>query len=308
MKWQEVVLTTTNEAAEAAANIFFEVGVQGVVIEDSNGNNRYLEEGDCRGVSRKAFPRDMVVIKGYLPVDNRLEQRMQLFYEKVAVLEKYFSGYSADITTDEIAEEDWSSSWKKYYKTKKIGERIVIKPRWEDYNAAPGEIVLDIDPGTAFGTGAHPTTIMCLEMLEKYLQKGQVVFDVGCGSGILSVAAAKLGACSVYARDIDPVAVKVARANSVYNGVENRVEVEVGNFLDGVRGRAHIIVANIVADSIIEFSPQAYEKLLPNGVFITSGIINKKSGEVIGELKESGFQILETYTENGWVTVVAHKA
>jgi ribosomal protein L11 methyltransferase len=309
MKWQEVVLTTTNEAAEAAANIFFDVGFKGVVIEDPNIISRYIEEDkwDCYDIPRDVLSRDMVVIKGYLPVDNQLSKRMKCFRDKVAGLEKYFEDYSADISIEEIMEEDWSSSWKRYYKATKIGKRLVIKPQWEDYQTEPGEIVIDINPGTAFGTGTHPTTIMCLKFLEKYLKQGQVVFDVGCGSGILSIAAVKLGAKYVYARDIDSVAVKVTRRNSILNGVEDQIVVEAGNFLNEVYTRAHLILSNLIADSIVEFTPQAYEKLFDGGILIASGIINNRAEEVIREMRCSGFTILETCIEGDWVTVIAER-
>ncbi|HBT20314.1 MAG TPA: 50S ribosomal protein L11 methyltransferase [Peptococcaceae bacterium] len=313
MKWQEIKLTTSKEAAEAAANIFFEIGVQGVVIEDEDSFSSYNGSGTlCGGDDQLEpqnllIPSDFVVIKGYLPVDEHLGKRMNVFYEKIKGLKTYFPDCYRDLEMEEIDEEDWSSSWKKFFKTQKIGKKIVIKPRWEDYEAEKGEIVVEVDPGTAFGTGTHPTTIACLEMIEKYLRKGQIVFDVGCGSGILSIAAAKLGAYFVYARDVDPVAVKVARKNFAYNKVQDLVEAKEGNYLDGIKGRAHMVVANIIADSIIEFSPQAYEKLLFGGIFISSGIINRKSEEVRRRIEQSGFEIMEVRISGEWATIAARK-
>jgi len=314
MKWQEIKLTTSKEAAEAAANIFFEIGVQGVVIEDEDSFNHCGTSGALCGGEDDHFetqnlliPNDFVVIKGYLPVDENLGERMKIFYNKVEALKDYFSSCIKDLEMEEIDEEDWSSSWKKFFKTHKVGEKIVVKPRWEDYRAENGEVVVEVDPGAAFGTGTHPTTTACLEMIEKYLKKGQIVFDVGCGSGILSIAAAKLGAYFVYARDIDPIAVKTARKNFTYNNVQDLVEAEEGNYLEGIKGRAHLIAANIIADSIIEFSSQAYERLLLGGIFISSGIINKKSGEVKRRLEQCGFKIIETRTSGEWVTIAAEK-
>ncbi|NLO88727.1 MAG: 50S ribosomal protein L11 methyltransferase [Clostridia bacterium] len=314
MKWQEIKLTTSKEASEAAANIFFEIGVQGVVIEDEDSLNLLNSDGTlCGGgddpleTQNLLISNDFVVIKGYLPVDENLGERMKNFYRKVESLKDYFPSGIKDLEMEKIDEEDWSSSWKKFFKTHKVGERIVVKPRWKDYQAENGEVVVEIDPGAAFGTGTHPTTIASLEMIEKYLKRGQIVFDVGCGSGILSIAAAKLGAYFVYARDIDSIAVKTARENFIYNDVQDLTEAEEGNYLEGIKGRAHLIVANLIADSIIEFSPQAFERLLLGGIFISSGVINKKSEEVKRKLEQCGFNIIETCIYDEWVTIAAEK-
>lgn len=309
MKWQEVALTTSADAAEAAANVFFEVGVNGVVIEDS-GYPGFFSDGNqpenCNEPD-SIVPGDTVVIKGYMAVDDCLQEKMQLFHSKISGLGSFFEGYSAEIDTEEVAEEDWASSWKKFFKTTRVGERTIVKPAWEEYTPMPEEIVVEIDPGSAFGTGTHATTTTCLKVLERYVEPGQIVFDVGCGSGILSIASVKLGAFCAYARDIDPVAVQAAKRNGAANGFNESLEVEAGNFLDGVKGRAHCIVANIVSESIIEFCPQAFSRLIPGGKFIASGIIEKRKIEVMSEIEKSGFEIIEEVKESGWVTVVAQR-
>ncbi|NLJ99735.1 MAG: 50S ribosomal protein L11 methyltransferase [Clostridia bacterium] len=310
MKWQEVILTIKNEAVDAASNIFFDVGFKGVVIEDPKAVCRYIDEDqwDCHDISpREILDRDMVIIKGYLPKGYESEKSLDIFYKKISQLENYFEDYEADISVGEIKEEDWASSWKKYYKTIKIGKGLVIRPKWEDYAAKSWETVITMDPGAAFGTGTHPTTSLCLRLLEKYLRKGQVVFDVGCGSGILSIASIKLGAKSVFARDIDPMAVKVARRNCLLNGVDNEIKVEAGNFLNEVNERAHLILANLTTDAIVEFTPQAYQKLYGEGILIASGIAAEKAEKAKEEIAATGFELIEQRLEGGWTALAARK-
>ena len=309
MKWKEIVLTTSHEASEAGANIFFEIGAQGVVIEDPFLVGRYVQEDlwDYHDIPLEEISEDVVVIKGYLPADGDLQDRMEVFTRKIKYLQECFDDCRGEISTCEVDEEDWASSWKKYYKTSKIGSRVVVKPEWEEYIPNSGEIVVEMDPGSAFGTGTHASTIMCIRLLEDYLKPGQIVFDVGCGSGILSVAAVKLGAYFVYARDIDPAAVIAARKNGALNGITSGFEVEGGRFLDSFYGKAHLILANIVSDAIIEFSPQAYERLLPGGIFIVSGIISARMSEVREKLEADGFVLLKTEVQDDWVAMAAGK-
>lgn len=310
MKWNEVSLTTSHDAAEAAANIFFEVGAQGVVIEDPCDIDRYIKEDrwDYYDLPLESYDgEDVVVIKGYLPADAGFSKSMEVFSGKVAWLQECFTGCSPEVSVREMAEEDWASSWKQFYKTAKIGHRVVIQPQWEEYNPGPGEIVVKMDPGAAFGTGTHATTMMCVRLLEKYLVPDQIVFDVGCGSGILSAVAAKLGARFVLARDIDPAAIHAARNNAKLNGIAGNFEAESGFYLDGVPGQADLIVCNIVSSAIIEFSQQAYNKLLPGGFFIVSGIISNRRDEVETKLKSVGFSLLETLVQNEWISIAAQK-
>lgn len=309
MKWNEVSLTISRDAAEAAANIFFEVGAQGVIIEDPHDIARYIKEDrwDCYEFSSDCLSGDSVIVKGYLPADERFSEVMGEFIRQVDWLDECFPACRADICVREMAQEDWASSWKKYYKTAKISNRVVVQPEWEEYLSSPGEIVIKMDPGSAFGTGTHATTIMCVQLLEKYLLPGKIVFDVGCGSGILSVAALKLGAYFVFASDIDPGAIHAALHNARLNDITKDFEVETGNYLTGVPGKADLIVSNIVSDAIIEFSPQAFSKLLPGGIFIASGIIVKRVEEVKKKLEAVGFLLLETVVRGDWVAIAAAK-
>ncbi|NLM44620.1 MAG: 50S ribosomal protein L11 methyltransferase, partial [Clostridiales bacterium] len=212
-----------------------------------------------------------------------------------------------DILTKVMKEEDWATSWKKYFKPFKAGERVVVKPTWEKYEAQDGDIVVEIDPGMAFGTGNHETTIMCIKLLEKYVEKQNYVYDVGCGSGILGITAAKLGAEKVLCVDLDEVACKVADENVKINKESHRIKVKKGNLLDIAAEKADLIVANIIADVIISFAHQAYVFLNPGGIFISSGIILDRQEDVVNELKINGFTILEIAQMGEWCAIVVKR-
>lgn len=205
-----------------------------------------------------------------------------------------------------IDEEDWANSWKQYYKPIKIGKRIMIVPEWEDYTARDNEIIVCMDPGMAFGTGTHETTRLCLELLERYLTADSSVLDVGTGSGILAITASKLGAKSVFACDIDPTAIKVARENVVLNRVDN-ITCEVSDLLNNVIGIYDFISANIVADIIIRMAPDVGKYIKIGGIIITSGIIDTQAIEVKNIMESYGFQVIEKITENDWVAYAFKK-
>lgn len=208
----------------------------------------------------------------------------------------------AEISVSGVNEEDWANSWKAYYKPIKIGERIVIVPAWEKYDASPNEIIVRMDPGMAFGTGTHETTRLVIKLLEKYVKTGMRVADVGCGSGILAICASKLGAGECKAYDIDPVAVKVANENVKDSGLSN-VTCEVSDLLkqvDRSGGAYDVICANIVADIIIRMTPDVASLMNGNSVILASGIIVERSEDVVSCFEEHGFEIIERIEENGW--------
>ncbi len=202
-----------------------------------------------------------------------------------------------------VDEEDWANNWKSFYYTQKIGNRLVIKPSWEDYTPDTGEIVMNLDPGMAFGTGTHETTNMCLVQLEKYMKSNDIVYDIGSGSGILSIAAKLLGAKKVVGVDLDPMCIRVSKENAEINHVE--VEFIEGDLFAGVSGKANLIVSNIIAEIIVDLIEQIKAYLVDDGIFITSGIIVEKSHKVRDKLNSSGFEIIEEKVENGWTSIVA---
>lgn len=307
--WREITVETTEEAAEAVANLFYEVGAQGVVIEDPRVIARYLEENvwDAYELPSELLEAENIVIKGYLPVDERLEERLKLFESRLAGLERYFVSWLAKVSYAEIAEADWSSAWKTYYKPQRVGERVVISPSWEQYEAQPGDIVVWLDPGMAFGTGSHPTTAMLIQLMERYLAPGSDVVDVGTGSGVLAIVAAKLGAKSVLALDIDTLAVEIAEQNAALNAVSGIVSVRYNDLLMGLEGRYQMITANITADPILALLPDARRLLDPGGVLLASGIIRHRYRDIEAKLRALGYTLVETLTEGEWVSLAARK-
>lgn len=309
MKWQEISITTTECMQDAVTNIFYEVGAGGVVIEDPNVVARYLEEKtwDYYELPEEILQAENVVIKGYLPMDDKLPDRMEELKLKLEALREYFDDYYGEISTAQILEKDWANAWKAYYKPHKVGKRIIVIPSWENYNLKDGEIPIYLDPGMAFGTGTHPTTELCLKAMERYLKKGDYVYDIGTGSGILAIAHAKLGAKKVLARDLDDLAVRMATENVSRNNLSEIVTVEKGDLLKGITKPAHLITANIIADVILMLMESAFQLLHPGGIFISSGIIAERSAEVQRELSRTGFEIVEAMTDSGWVAIVAQR-
>ena len=218
-------------------------------------------------------------------------------------------GIAYTLTVSGIREEDWADSWKQYYKPIKTGRRLVIVPVWETYEAEPGEVTVLMDPGMAFGTGTHETTRLCAGFVEEFTKPGCSVLDVGCGSGILAIAAAKLGAGHCFACDIDPVAVRVAKENAALNGTEN-VTCAVSDLLrqaERVPGGYDLIVANIVADIIIRLAPDVGAYLSDSGTFVVSGIIAERADEVLAVLRKNGYGPIEERRENGWYAAALRK-
>ena len=201
-------------------------------------------------------------------------------------------------------EEDWANNWKQFYHTRHIGKRLTVSPSWEDYKPAEGEIVMNLDPGMAFGTGTHDTTRLCLELLEECVTPATHILDVGTGSGILSVGGVLLGAPSALGVDIDPVAVKVAKENSELNGTSDRTEFICGDLTDKVRGKFEIVTANIVADVIIRLLGTVKNYLVKGGAFIISGIIDTRADEVENACREAGFVTEKRLEHGGWVAIM----
>lgn len=311
MKWSEIAIHTTHAATEAVANIFHEAGASGVIIEDSREPE--IERADVFGeiyeLDKKDFPKEGVIVKAYLPVNSFLIETMKDIETSIAQLPSYGLDVGLNkIQTSEVDEEDWATAWKQYYHPVKISSRFTIVPTWEDYTPVESdELIVELDPGMAFGTGTHPTTVMCMQALEKYIKKGDAVVDVGTGSGVLSIGAAMLGAESVHALDLDPVAVKAAMENIALNQVDSVVKVTQGNLLDSIHGAPDVVVANILADIIMSFSADAAELLPTDGLFIVSGIIEEKRDEVKADLTAKGFDIIEAVLMEDWVALIAKK-
>ncbi len=306
-KWAEVSIHTTQEATEAVAAIFHDLGAGGVVIEDPDLIQSYRRSGnwtDCIFPDEPSV--DYVTVVAYLPSDAELPAKLRTLSVRIDELSGLFLDKGkGTIHWREVCETEWADSWKQYFHTSRIGERFVVKPSWEEYSPQSGDIVLDLDPGMAFGTGTHGTTILCLERIENLVKPGMTVFDVGAGSGILSIAAAKLGAVHVRAVEYDAMASETARQNVLINGVDSIVEVTQGNLLDGVAGEADIVVANLIADLILKLAPAIPAHLKPSGCFVGSGIIKDRLPDVTDALAQQGLTVTEVTEAGEWAAVVA---
>lgn len=311
MKWIEVQVKTTSEAVEIVSNILYEAGVSGLAIEDPNdleiiSKSQNETDWDFIDPSLFNYDYDGVLVKAYFPESEELIDTIKLIKQNIEMIPKYnLDGGLGEVTLAEVHESDWKDVWKQYYKPKKIGEKIVVKPTWEDYIEKPGEIVLELDPGMAFGTGTHETTTMCIQAMEKYMKESDTVFDIGCGSGILSIAAAKLGAKSVIGVDLDEMAIEVSNENVALNNVSDKVDIRHGNLLEVVEEKADIVVANIIADIIALLSKDVKTALKQNGIFISSGIILDKIEFVTKALQAEGFEIIELVTMGEWACIVS---
>ncbi|MPW27094.1 50S ribosomal protein L11 methyltransferase [Alkalibaculum sp. M08DMB] len=311
MIWTEVQIKTTPEAEEAISNIFYEAGIAGVVIESPNDllilKNKEII-WDYYDESLIKVDSNLSIIKGYI---DETEEAQEIIYEILSNIKKLPSygidPGSSELTITKVNQEDWANSWKKYYKPVKIGNHFIIKPTWENYFKSDDDIVIEIDPGMAFGSGLHETTQLCIENLEKYVKPGDVLIDIGCGSGILALAAGNLNCEKIIAVDLDSMAVKIAKENVENNNLQSIIEVREGDLLDVIHEEADVIIANILADVIINLSTQIRPFLKNNGVFISSGIILSKVDQVVESLRSTGFENIEVERLGEWAAVVARK-
>lgn len=311
LKWSEICVHTTNEAIEPISNILHETGASGVVIEDPLDlyEDRDTPFGEIYELNAEEYPEEGVYIKAYLPMNSFLGEAVNEVKQAINNLMLYDIDLGRNqITLSEIHEEEWATAWKKYYKPVKISKKITIIPTWEEYDAVSSdELIIELDPGMAFGTGTHPTTVLSIQSIERYIEENNVVIDVGSGSGVLSIASALLGAEKVHAFDLDDTAVKITKLNSKLNKVDEQIYSKQNNLLDHVDMEADMIVSNILAEIIVRFVEDAWRNLKPNGIFITSGIIKAKKQLVIDKLNHQGFQILEINEMEDWVSIIAKK-
>ncbi|RDW21758.1 50S ribosomal protein L11 methyltransferase [Oceanobacillus chungangensis] len=311
MKWSEICILTTNEAIEPISNILHETGASGLVIEEPLElvNTEETPFGEMYELDPNDFPDEGVRIKAYLPMNSFLGETVEEIKQAINNLLVYDIDLGQNhVTLSEVHEEEWATAWKKYYKPVKISEKITITPTWEEYTPVDSdEIIIELDPGMAFGTGTHPTTVLSIQALEAYLNEGDTVIDVGSGSGILSIASVLLGAGSVHAFDLDEVAVKSTKTNAKINKVDNKINAKQNNLLEQVDEKANIIVSNILAEIIVRFVDDAWNNLVDGGLFITSGIIQGKKQLVHDRLKESGFEVIAMNEMEDWISIIAKK-
>ncbi len=305
--WSEIKITVDTKDIDTAGNIANMVVPYGIYIEDySDLESEVMEIAHIDLIEEELLKSDRTkgIIHVYVnPHENPMEAvsfiRDRLKNENI----------HHTIDVDNCATEDWVNNWKQYFHPMPIGKKLLIRPTWEDEYDAEGRKVLHIEPGLAFGTGSHPTTKLCLETLEKHITGNSTVLDIGCGSGILSIASLLLGAKSAFGVDIDSLAVKTAMANAEENGFDKRqFNVVQGNLSDNVSGKYNVVVANIVADIIIEFNKDVGRFLDDDGIYITGGIIESREDEVLYSFEQNHFEVLERFEEKGWLVFVLKKA
>ena len=310
--WLEVSVKVQHDAEEVTAEILREAGARnGVAIEDPvlyETVRRSLPFELCDPLPEQT-DLSVVTVTAYYPEDGELEKRLQRIEAELTDVEKRVGSFRIGPTLfRKVSETDWSDEWKQYFHVTRVGKHIVVKPSWETYEAKEGDVVLELDPGMAFGTGTHPTTCLVLEAMEKIIRPDSTVFDVGTGSGILAMTAAKLGAKDIKAVDIDGIAVRTARENIARAGLAERIEVTQGDLLHGTEGKADVIVANILADIIILLLPDIPGKLKEGGLFFASGIIENYQKDVTEAAENVGLRVKEVTRIQDWVGLLMEKA
>ena len=308
--WIEITIHTTNEASEIVESILLDYGSTGVAIEDPTTLEENLHDdfGTIVELSPTDYPEVGVIVKGYIIELNFDDETFNRFKDELEQLGKNINiGEFFKIETTTIQDSDWENSWKDYFDILNIGEKFVIVPTWREYENEEDKYVINIDPGMAFGTGGHETTSLCIKNLEKYVKPHDNVIDVGCGSGILSIAASYLTNGNLKAVDLDKLAVDVSRENFALNNLENRIEVEEASLLTKETKKYDVIVANILAHIIELMLEDAYKLLEDGGYFITSGIIKDKKDELLEKMLEQGFKLVEETSDNEWYSFVVTK-
>ena len=303
MLWTDIEITVPQAYAGTAEAIATMVANGGIYIEDySDLEQQAWEIAHVDLIEQELLdkPRDVVKVHMYLAPDENPAEVLPLFKERLEA-----SGIPYELATNGVEQEDWQNAWKKYYHAMDIGKRLAIVPGWEQYDT--DRTAITMDPGMAFGTGTHETTALCLEVLDERVRGGERVLDIGTGSGILAIAALKLGAAAAEGVDIDPMCVRTAGENAARNGVEDRLTVLVGDLSDKASGVYDLITANIVAAAILSLAPHVPALLAPGAVFIASGIIDTRKEEVLAGLRAAGLEPFDVREKRGWVCIVCRK-
>lgn len=312
MDWTEIRIETSDEAVEAVTYFLETCGLQGVAIYDAEVLNREwdIQSGKIAGFDASDYPEQGVIISAYLSNESEVQPMIQQIQDFLQQLPTFgLDPGSQKVETRLIQREDWENTWKTYFKPIQVTEQIFIKPAWESLPAnATDRLVIEMDPGLAFGTGTHPTTQQSLQLLEKYLVLKNDVIDVGCGSGILSIAAAKLGADHVLAIDIDPEAIQETKKHIALNQLDPSViQVVSGDGLQGVSQTSDLVVANLLAELHLLLVNDLPRILRPGGMFIAAGIIEEKAEPVQEACEKVGLQLLEVQRQADWVAIAAKK-
>ena len=306
MDWMTITILTTTQAADLVSELLMRHGSEGTMIEDRN--DVFAEqrpEGQWDIIDEAIAERigEDVRVTGYWPADARFADvlaQVRAEAERIRREEKELPLGKLEVQCASLAGEDWAESWKKAFHPIRLGEHFVVRPGWTEVEPREGDRVIEIDPGMAFGTGAHETTGMCVSLVEKYVKRGMDVIDIGTGSGILAIAAAHMGASRVLATDLDAVAARVAGENAALNGFGGVIETRCGDLLDVVHEKADVVIANIIADVILLLAKPVQTVMKPGAVFICSGIARDRREDVRQGLLEAGFAILDDPAQGEW--------
>ena len=313
MEWTDIRLTVAKADAENAEAVATLIAEGGIYIEDySDIEQQVAEIAHVDLIEQELLdkPRDTVIIHLYLEPGASQVETLALIAARMEA-----AGIPYTVETEGVEQEDWQNGWRKYYHPMEIGSRLAVVPSWQQYDTDRVKDQLDtdrvkliLDPGLAFGTGGHETTSLCLEALDEQVRGGERVLDIGTGSGILAIAALKLGAASAEGVDIDPVAVRTAGENAALNGVQDKLTVLVGDLSDKASGTYDIITANIVANAILSLAPAVPGLMAEGATFIASGIIDSRKDEVIAGLEKAGLSVVEVKEKRGWECIICKKA
>ncbi len=320
MKYIETVIYTSIDGIELVNNMLKEMGIEGIIIENPKDLEDFLDKKnsyDWDYIDDKVMALKDVEpnIKFYLEPTKKGHKLLDAIKIKVMMLKsKELEGaFGPDVTLGRmyvedklVDDDDWKENWKEFFKTVRATEKIVIKPSWEEYiKENQDDLIIEIDPGMAFGTGTHATTSLCLRLIEKYLKKDDYVLDVGCGSGILSIASSLLGAKKTLGVDIDPIAVAISKENVELNKLSDSVDIIKGDLAKGVSFKADIVAANLMADLVIMLTEDVAKHLNRDGIYISSGILIEKQFAVAEKIKKCHFEIMEILEQDGWCAIAA---
>jgi len=322
MKYIEATIYTSIYGIEPVTELLDSMDVTGVVIENPEDVDQLMEkknsyDWDYVDPSVLSLRDREPNVRFYLEDSKEGYKKLEEIRIRTMMLkgQEYEGNLPAGQTLGRmyleevvVDDSDWKDNWKEYFKVARITDRLVIKPSWEEYEPEnPEDLIIEIDPGMAFGTGTHATTSLCLKLTEKYLKPGDAVLDVGCGSGILSIAAALLGAGCVLGVDIDPVAVPIARENVALNGLSDRIEIREGDLTKGLDFQGNLVLGNLMADLVMMLSDDVAAHLKEEGLFISSGILTEKKDQVAKHMESRGFEILEVLEQDEWCAIAAKR-
>jgi ribosomal protein L11 methyltransferase len=309
MKWYKIEIKTETEAVDGLTYLLEENGIEGAIIEDPNDlmfQDKYIGDWDYSEDSARQYDHEDVLVRVFIEETKDIKLTIKMIEEILINLKNngldIGTGMIAYEIVDDIA---WKDKWKEYFKPFKIASRIVVKPSWEDYISENEDIIIEMDPGSAFGSGTHETTSLCVELLELVIKPDDKVYDIGCGTGILGISAALLGAREVVGVDISEDAIIATKENIKKNSLEDIMTVQLGSLTQGLNGRADIILANIMADIIISMNETIEKFIVNDGYYITSGIIEGRQEEVLSSLKKCGFEIINHKTKGEWHGILA---